>query len=89
MNPDFRFLKISVLLLCFFTIQAIAQEGKVERTFKNVKEVRIKTVSGNCIVQKGDKNEVKIIVTYSYDDEDYEAEMDQSGDRLILRERFV
>ncbi len=89
MNPNFRFLKMSVLMLCFFTIQVLAQEGKVEKTFKNVKEVRIKTVSGNCIVQKGDKNEVKIVVTYSYDDEDYEAEMDQSGDRLVLRERFV
>ena len=89
MNHSFRFLKVSVLLLFFFTVQVIAQEGKIEKTFKNVKEVRIKTVSGNCIVQKGDKNEVKIVVTYSYDDEDYEAEMDQNGDRLILRERFV
>ena len=86
---SFRFLKVSVLLLCFFTVQVIAQEGKIEKTFKNVKEVRIKTVSGNCIVQKGDKNEVKIVVTYSYDDEDYDAEIEQRGDRLILRERFV
>ena len=89
MNHSFRFLKMSVLLLCFFTIQALAQDGKIEKTFKNIKEIRIKTVSGNCIVQKGDKNEVKVVVTYSYDDEDYEAEIDQRGDRLILRERFV
>ena len=89
MNLNFRFLKLSVLMLCFFTIQVLAQGGKIERTFKNVKEVRIKTVSGNCIVQKGDQNEVKVVVTYSYDDEDYEAEIDQRGDRLILRERFV
>ncbi len=89
MNSNFKFLKMSALLLCFFTIQALAQEGKIEKTFKNVKEIRIKTISGDCIVQKGGNNEVKVFVTHSYDEEDYEVGMDQSGGRLSLRERFV
>jgi len=66
----------------------LVQAGEIKKTFQGVKEVRIKTVSGNCVIEKGSSPEVAVTLTYSYDDEDYEPELEQRGDRLLLTEQF-
>lgn len=63
--------------------------GELNKTFKDVKEIRIKTVSGDCIVQKGSSGEVKVEVVYTYDDRDFQPEMQQRGARLELSENFA
>lgn len=89
MKYFFRVTIISVLLILSFLVYAFAFEhGEIKKTFNNVKEIKIKTVSGNCIIKKGNKYEVEVVLKYTYDDEDYEPEFEQKGDRLILTERF-
>jgi len=65
-----------------------AYSGELNKTFKGVKEIRIKTVSGDCIVQKGSGDEVKVEVRFTYDERDFEPEMSQRRDRLELAENF-
>lgn len=89
MKYFFRVSIIAVLLILSFIPHALAvKEGKIKKSFKNIKEVKIKTVSGDCIIKKGNGNEVEVILTYSYYDEEYEPKFEQRGDRLILTERF-
>ena len=81
-------LRISILtnLLIFslFVHASAIQNGKIKQTFKNVKTIKIKTVSGDCIIKKGDGEEVKVVLTYTYDDSDFEPELEQRGDHLLF-----
>ncbi|MFQ5751442.1 MAG: DUF4097 domain-containing protein [bacterium] len=89
MKTFFRVSAMTTILLLCFIIQALAyQEGEINKSFKNVNEIKIKTVSGDCIIKKGDANEVKVVLTYTYDDYDFEPEFEQKDGRLILTERF-
>lgn len=65
-----------------------AQDGRIEKSFAGVREIDISTTSGDCIVQKGGANEVTVTVKYTYDDEEYDAEMEQRGSKLVLKEKF-
>lgn len=74
--------------LCLFALIVGARAGEIKKTFKDVKEIKIQTVSGDCIIEKGTSSEVTVVVNYTYDDEDFEAELQQRGDRLYLTENF-
>jgi DUF4097 and DUF4098 domain-containing protein YvlB len=78
----------NLLLFSLFAHASAIEKGEIKQTFKNVKMIKIKTVSGDCIIKKGDGEEVKVVVTYTYDDSDFEPELEQRGDRLILTENF-
>jgi len=81
-------LRTIIILVCLVALIVGAQAGEINQTFKDVKEIKIKSVSGNCIIEKGTSSEVTVVVTYTYDDEDFEAELQQRGDRLYLTENF-
>lgn len=80
---------MAIGLLFGIALQTQAQDGRIEETFRNVREIRIKTVSGDCIVERGRDREVKVQLVYTYDDYDFEPELVQRGDRLTLTERFT
>ncbi len=80
--------KSFLFLFSFLMLSVRAQAGEIKETFKDVKEIKIKTVSGDCIIEKGASSEVTVVVNYTYDDEDFEAELLQRGDRLYLTENF-
>jgi len=84
----YRFKTVLILFCLLFALIVIAQAGEIKETFKEVKEIKIKTVSGDCIIEKGTSSEVTVVVNYTYDDEDFEAELQQRGDRLYLTENF-
>lgn len=81
-------LKAALFLFGFLMLGVSVQAGEINETFKDVKEIKIKTVSGDCIIEKGTSSEVSVVVTYTYNDEDFEAELQQRGDRLYLTENF-
>ena len=66
-----------------------ANAGEIKKSFTNVDEVKIKTVSGNCVIEKGNGSRVEVVVKYTYDDEDYQPEFKQRGSRLVLSEDFL
>jgi hypothetical protein len=68
MRTFFRITLVTALLMASFIVYGFGfKEGKIEKSFKNVKEVKIKTVSGDCIIKKGSNDEVVVVLTYSYD----------------------
>ncbi len=71
------------------TLALCAQAGEINKSFKGVKQVRIRTISGDCTVKAGTGSEVKVVVNYTYDDDDIDFEIEQSGSRLSLREDFI
>jgi hypothetical protein len=75
------------LLLVVFSV-SLASGQKISKSFQNVKSIKIKTVSGDCIIQKGSSTEVKVIVTHTYAENVLEPEIEQRGSRLYLAEKF-
>lgn len=64
-----------------------AQRGE-SNTFSGVTEIRLQTVSGGCQIERSTSSDVIVEVDSSFDERSYYADMEQRGDRLILKERF-
>ena len=75
---------MSLAVLCSIALHA---QQTVNKTFSGVKKIDISTASGDVILSKGG-SDVKLELTYTYDDDEYKPEIEQKGDRLILGEEF-
>ena len=82
-------LKSTLLALVFLAgaMNAFAQE-RIEKSFSGVENLRLKTASGNGIIKKGNGNEVKIVLEYTYDEDDYTPTFDQNASTLVIEEEF-
>jgi len=82
----------SLVLVLIFIVSCShshSQEEKtVEKSFSGIKSIDLSTASGDCIIKKGSGDAVQVVVTYTYDDDDYTPKMDKSGSRLKLEEKF-
>lgn len=76
-----------ILALLFVATMAFGQKT-VNKTFSGVEDIRLSVASGKIIVKKGSGSDVKVTVEYTYDDDDYTPEFDQSGSRLRMGEDF-
>lgn len=80
-------LALSIILLIGI---GFSQERKeITKIFKNKTTVRIRTASGDCIVQKGSPDEIRVDLVYSvYPEDAFEPEIDERGSTLEIRERW-
>lgn len=78
---------MNILFLAILSF-SLASAQEISKSFQNVKSVKIKTVSGECVIQKGSSNEVKVVVTHTYSEGEFEPEIEQRGSRLYLTEKF-
>ncbi len=76
-----------ILVALFISTISYAQQT-INKSFSGIKNIRLTTASGNGIIKKGNGNEVKVTLEYTFDDEIYKPTFDQEGDRLIIDERF-
>ncbi len=74
-----------LLLASVFTLTA---QERIEKTFTNVENIRLTTASGNGTIKKGNGSEVKVVVEYTYDEDDYTPEFEQRGGTLVIDEDF-
>lgn len=65
-----------------------AQKQIVEKSFAAKKRILIKTVSGDCMVEKGASDKIMVKVVHNYDPEYFEPVFKEEGDGLILEEKF-
>lgn len=79
--------KLILFSLAFVVGLSIQAQQTVKKSFSGIKEIDLSTGSGDIILKKGG-NEVQLELTYTYDDDEYEPEIEQKGDRLILSEEF-
>lgn len=82
-------IKISLATLTLLLTVSVAQaQERIEKSFSGIKSIRLTTSSGNGIIKRSSSNEVKVIVEYTYDEDDYKPEFEQNGDRLYIEEDF-
>jgi hypothetical protein len=79
---------VILLTLLLLSMSAMAQRGDQEsRTFEGIEAIRINTVSGDCIIQKGNTDKVEVDVTWSYRPRDsFEPKFRERGSVLKLEE---
>lgn len=88
----FKLLVVSILtlLIVFASAQVLeAKEKVVEKSFKAVGNVKIKVVSGDCVVETGKSDEINVVVKYTYSDDDFKPVFKESGNTLVLKEDFL
>lgn len=79
---------IALTSLLFFSALVFAQDKTVNKTFSGIKTIKLNTASGDIDLKKSASSDVKLLVKYSYDDDDYQPIIEQSGSRLTLKEQF-
>ncbi len=78
------------ILFIFSGFNLFAQDQKeIHKTFEAKNKVRIETVSGDCTIRSGDRNEIKVDVLYSVHPEDaFEADIQERSDEIKIKERW-
>ncbi|MCP5106398.1 MAG: hypothetical protein GY950_23635, partial [bacterium] len=83
----FTILTFIILSLVFLNLHA-GEKKEVNKTFKAKELVKIKTVSGDCVIKKGKSSEIKVHVVYTYPADKFEPIFEEEGNTLILKEKF-
>src|SRR5689334_7533643 len=63
-------------------------QTNVKRSFTGVKSIKLRTSSGNCEIKKASGSSVELDLNYTFEKDEYEPRIEQSGDRLDLGEEF-
>ncbi len=87
MKRTFTSLVLAVLVL--MAASAFAGAGKtVEKTFSNVKRIKVKLILGDCEIKKSADANVHVRVEYTYDDEEFEARFKEGATALEISEKL-
>lgn len=81
-------LAVMIVSLVFLNLHA-GEQKVVDKSFKACDLVKIKVVSGDCIVKKGKSSGIDVHLTYTYPEDKYTPIMEVEGDTLILKEEFA
>jgi Toastrack DUF4097 len=79
---------IYVVLLTLSGLLLAQKEMTVDKTFDNIKSLRIKLVLGDCLLEKSTDTRIQIHLTYSDDNEGFEPDFSVNGSRLTVKEKF-
>ncbi|UCD38812.1 MAG: DUF4097 family beta strand repeat protein [Fidelibacterota bacterium] len=78
----------ALIFIALLSAPLYAQEEAISKTFKNINQLDVRIVSGDCIIEAGKGNEVTVDLVYDYSPDCFEPEFSADGNRLRLRERF-
>jgi DUF4097 and DUF4098 domain-containing protein YvlB len=73
----------------FLSLGAVCQDKKITRTFSDVTSIQIETSSGDINLKRSQNAQVKLELTYSYSEDEYRPQIDQTGSKLVLTEKFT
>jgi DUF4097 and DUF4098 domain-containing protein YvlB len=91
MRTRIRILAI-VALAALFLIPAVHAKSKerLKQSFDGIDRIKIETVSGDCVVEKGESDAVSLTVLAKYSPEDsFEPQVKQRGGTLYLEEEIL
>lgn len=74
-------------LLTFASLTQL-QAGEISKSFDGITKVRIKTTSGDCDISRSTSSKVEVLLTFTYEEGEYEPELEQRGSTLMLSESF-
>lgn len=79
----------TLLTLALVAISTLSFAQKtISKEFEGIKEIVLMTASGDGTIQKSSGDRVSLKLTYTYNEDDYEPEIDQVGSKLVLKEKF-
>src|SRR5215212_9568087 len=83
-------MKHTFILTFFLAICTLvfAQDKTINKSFTNIKSIKLSTASGDINLKKGSGTDVKLLLKYSYDEEDYKPIIEQNSTRLTIKEEF-
>jgi len=79
---------IFIVMAMFVLLSGTLPAAELHKTFSAQPELKVVTVSGDCIIRKGLANEIKVDLTYTYDAEEFTPIMEEKAGLLTLREDF-
>ena len=87
LNKAAIFILVLILGISFGFSQDVKQ---IKREFDNKKEVQIKSVSGDCIVENGNSDKILVVVEYDVTPESaFKPEFDERSNSIRLKERWT
>lgn len=81
-----QILIVTFLLTTAFGIHA--QDKTINKTFRNIKAIRLNTSSGDITFKKSNGPDVSLMLTYSYDENAFKPLIEESNGTLTLKEEF-
>lgn len=77
------------LMLALVVVSANAKSREISKTFDAKKYVKVNTVSGDCIIRKGESGKITVDVFSAVRPfENFEPEFDERSNSLVLNERM-
>jgi hypothetical protein len=78
-----------LLIICVVLVSSgLLAQNVVNKSFKNVKKIKINTASGSCSLVKSKDATVTVDLQHTYEGDRYEPRMEMEGDRLVIKEVF-
>jgi hypothetical protein len=81
----------TLILIIIFSMSSILlaqKEMTIDKTFENIKTLRLKLVLGNCLLKKSADSRIHVHLIYTQDEKNFEPRFSESGNRLTLEEKF-
>jgi len=78
---------LSFIMLAFLFSTIVAQKV-VDKKFKATETVSISTVSGDCIIKKGGNDEIKVHLTYTFNDDCFSYKFKEKAGKLEISEKL-
>ncbi len=81
--------KITLLVVFILSISLVnIHAGEIKKTFKNIKEVKFKGMSSDCVVKGVKGNEVIVYLEYTSDNDYFKPQIKEDNGTLILKDRW-
>jgi len=75
------------ILLLFVFADAKRQKKELEKTFEGLDRIKIETISGDCVIERSESNQITLVVISAYDPpESFEPRIKERGSTLYLSE---
>lgn len=75
-------------MFLLFSVQIHAEEQKIEKKFSSKSTISISTISGNCMIYKGETNEIIVSLNYTYPSKCFDYSIDEKSNAIKISERF-
>jgi hypothetical protein len=83
------FLIASIIYLAIFCSFSPLQGAEINKTYPKKDSIKLKAILGSCKVIKSKDDKIHINVTYSFRDDEYQANFSESDGNLFLEEEFL
>ena len=89
MKNHFTFAVVLLFLISFISANLSAQDKQeIKKSFDKRSRVKIDLVTSNCKITKSTDNKINVKVVFDYDEDDYEATIEDGGSRIHIEEEF-